>query len=89
MRVKGIRVENSGPEVEDWCTATDCGSTMVDICMDCYADHNPQELADIIMRPGVQGEGEPVGFFLAEGSPRPDYNDTEYECELCTVRLAD
>lgn len=87
------RVENLGPNVHAWCEETHEGSSIRDVCTDCYADLQADPHAhDDELKP--YGLGEPQGTEGWGGAvEHPPYEDelpyVVHRCDVCRVRLGE
>lgn len=76
-----MRLENCGPEVDEWCENTGEGSSTIDVCAGCASGMYLENAKPI-------GQNEPEGEW--EGNvDHPSYSDDDYHCALCKRLLQD
>ena len=74
-----MRHYNIGIEVDEWSKATDQGSTAWDLCRHC----GPRSVGKQASKLGlVSANGDPL-HTVSEGEFEVDYDECDYECELC------
>jgi hypothetical protein len=82
----GVRVDNLGANVDEWCQKTGNGSSTYDLCVGCAASlASDPHCYDKQLQPyngdpqGVDGWGDSVDH--------PPFDDDHYRCTICKVRL--
>lgn len=86
--VKGVRVYNSGPNVDQW---DGDGSSIFDVCINC-AEEMKDDPEGTHQHPRLQPfNGDPVGteWEFDETDNHPPYDEVGYKCDMCRVPLTD
>jgi hypothetical protein len=82
------RVENLGKNVDEWYEEYEEGTSTHDVCNDCHEEleQDPSCFNNKL----TPYNGDPQGDEGWGGDcARPDYDDEEYDCEVCGKRLTE
>ena len=78
-----MRHYNEGIEVDKWCKATDQGVSAWDLCRHCGKKTVGKQASKVGL---VSTNRDPLGI-VSQGEYEVDYDDCEYECDLCGQTL--